>query len=204
MSPESELTPGARIEPRLVPCLCSGHTMNRDHRFGGRSANRATPAPLPPGSEVIVTQTVTVASGVVTDHFDHNSPEILRPRVARLDVHRMQVAATVRLCEPGMDGPLRATRVFSALPQALGELTVRLLHQARGGHDLALAPLLGELNTTRTLYPGTHLHVVYEIFPNDPGVWEGAAGDSVGPSQQGAIVTPPNSSMLGIQRLKTD
>ena len=30
-------------------------------------------------------------------------------------------------------------------------LTVRLVHQARRGHDLALAPLLEELNRTRTL-----------------------------------------------------
>ena len=33
------------------------------------------------------------------------------------------VTATVRLCEPGMARPLRATRQFSALPQGLGELT---------------------------------------------------------------------------------
>ncbi|MDE0625766.1 MAG: hypothetical protein OXH99_05155, partial [Bryobacterales bacterium] len=73
-----------------------------------------------------------------------------------------------------------------------GTLTVRLLHQAGRGHDLALAPLLEELNRTRTLYPGTSLRLVYEILPHDPGAGGGSAGDSAGPSQQGEIVTPRN------------
>ena len=138
MSPESKLTSVVRIEPRLVPCLRSGHTINRDDRFGGRSANRRTPALLPPGSGVIMTQTVTVTSGAVTDHFDHDSLEVLRPRVAGLDVHKMQVTATVRLCEPGMARPLRATREFSALAQGLGELTGWLL-----GHAVTAAAMEG-------------------------------------------------------------
>ncbi|MDE0627020.1 MAG: hypothetical protein OXH99_11530, partial [Bryobacterales bacterium] len=65
-----------------------------------------------------------------------------------------------------------------------GTLTVRLLHQARRGHDLALAPLLEELNRTRTLYPGTSLRLVYEILPDDPGAGEESDGDSAGPSQR--------------------
>ena len=63
VSSESKLTSVVRIKPRVVPSLCGGHTMNRDDRPGGRSANRATPAPLPPGSEVRMPQTVAVASG---------------------------------------------------------------------------------------------------------------------------------------------
>ena len=43
------------VEPRLVPCP-SGHTISRDDRRGGRSASRAAPAPLPPGSDAITTQ----------------------------------------------------------------------------------------------------------------------------------------------------
>ena len=85
-----------------------------------------------------MTQTVTVASGAVTDHFDHDSLEVLRPRVAGLDVHKMQVTATVRLCEPDMDRPLRATREFSALPQGLRELTGWLL-----GHAVTAAAMEG-------------------------------------------------------------
>ena len=49
---------------------------------------------------------------------------------------------------------------------AAGRLTVRLLHQASQGQDEALAPLLAELNQTRTLYPGTDLRLVYEILPS--------------------------------------
>ena len=72
-------------------------------------------------------QPVTLASGTVTDQFDHDSLEVIRPRVAGLDVHKMQVTATVRLCEPDIDRPLCATREFSALPRGLGELTGWLL-----------------------------------------------------------------------------
>lgn len=70
-----------------------------------------------------MSQTVGVASGAVTDQFDHDSLGDLRPSVAGLDVHTMQVTATVRLGEPEMDRPLPATREFSALPQGPGELT---------------------------------------------------------------------------------
>ena len=72
-------------------------------------------------------QPLTVASGTVKDHFDHDSLEVIRPRIAGLDVHRMEVTAIVRLCEPDMDRPQRATREFSALPQGRGELTGWLL-----------------------------------------------------------------------------
>ena len=94
---------------------------------------------------------------------------------------------------PGLSRPETARTLVKAMlcgdasivpdPSA-GTLTVRLLHQARRGHDLALAPLLEELNRTRTLYPGTSLRLVYEILPNDPGAGDGSDGDSAGPSQR--------------------
>ena len=74
-----------------------------------------------------MTQPAAAAQGAVTDHFDHGSLEVLRPRAAGLDVHKMRITATVRLCEPGMPRPLRATREFSALPPGLRELTGWLL-----------------------------------------------------------------------------
>lgn len=85
-----------------------------------------------------MTQPVTVASGAVADHFDPDSLEVLRPRVARLEAHEMQVEATVRLCEPGMDRPLRATREFSALPKGLCEPTGRCR-----GHAVPAAAIEG-------------------------------------------------------------
>ena len=63
-----------------------------------------------------MTQPVTVHSGVPKDHFDHDSLEVLRPRVAGVDVHKMQVRATMRLCEPDRSRPSRATRESSVLP----------------------------------------------------------------------------------------
>ena len=56
----------------------------------------------------------------------------------------------------------------SLLPDpAAGTLTVRLLHQASRAHDAALAPLLAELNATRTVFPGTQLRLVYELPSSD-------------------------------------
>ena len=72
----------------------------------------------------------------------------------------------------------------SIVPDPSAEtLTVWLLQQARRGHDLALAPLLDELNQIWTLYPGTNLRLVYEILPNDSG----AGGGSAGPSQRAKL-----------------
>ena len=85
-----------------------------------------------------MTQPTVVAQGAVTDHFDRDSLEVLRPRVAGLDVHKLAITATVRLCEPGMAQPLRATREFSALPRGLSDLTAWL-----GGHAVSAAAMEG-------------------------------------------------------------
>ena len=47
-------------------------------------------------------QPSVVARGAATDHFDRDSLEVLRPRVAGLDVRKLAITATVRLCEPGL------------------------------------------------------------------------------------------------------
>lgn len=57
-------------------------------------------------------------------------------------------------------------------------LTVRLLHRARRGYDFALAPLLEELDRTRTLYRATRLRLAHGILSKDPGAkYGGSAGD---------------------------
>ena len=95
----------------------------------------------------------------------------------RMIVYRAETARTLIKAMLSSDA--------SIVPDASAEtLTVRLLHQARRGHDLALAPLLEELNRTRTLYPWTNLRPVYEILPDDPGAGEGSDGNSAGPSQR--------------------
>ena len=102
--------------------------MNRDVRLSGRSQRQPTQAPLPPRSEVDTTHPFNVAQGAVTNHFDRNSSDVPRPRVAGLDVDKMQITTTARLCEFDMAQPPRPTREhFGVLPQGLGELTEWLL-----------------------------------------------------------------------------
>lgn len=51
---------------------------------------------------------------------------VIHARAAGLDVHKMQITATVRLARAGADAQMR-TRTFSALPSGLGELAAWLL-----------------------------------------------------------------------------
>ena len=94
---------------------------------------------------------------------------------------------------PGLSRPETARTLVKAMlsrdagivPDPSTEtLTVQLLHHTRRGHDLAMAPLLEELNRTQTLYPGASLRLIYEIHPHDPATGEGPAGDFADPSQQ--------------------
>ncbi len=64
-----------------------------------------------------MTHPVIVVPGAATDHFDQDSLDVPHPRVAGLDVHKMQITATVGLCEPGMARPLHATREW---PRRIG------------------------------------------------------------------------------------
>ena len=59
------------------------------------------------------------AAADAQDAFSPDTLDVLRPRVAGIDVHKMQVTATVRLCDPGCRQPQCATREFSALPGGL-------------------------------------------------------------------------------------
>ena len=80
---------------------------------------------------------------------------------------------------PELDSPATARSLLKALfrsdaslrpDPAAGTLTVRLLHLATRAQDQALAPLIEELNRTRTVFPGTQLRLVYEMLPCDrPG-----------------------------------
>ena len=83
---------------------------------------------------------------------------------------------------PGVSRPETActlnTALFrsdaSLLPNPVaGTLIVRVLHQANRGQDVAVAPLLEELNQTHTPFPGTDLRLVYEIVSADYGAVDG-------------------------------
>jgi hypothetical protein len=42
-------------------------------------------------------------------------------------------------------------------------LTVSLHHLTQAAHDQGIEHLLAELNATRTIFPGTHLTLVFKI-----------------------------------------
>ena len=75
---------------------------------------------------------------VDTDTLCTDDMHVVCARAAGLDVHKMQITATVRLCEAG-SGPARtATREFSALPDGLQAMT-DWLH----GHGVTAAAMEG-------------------------------------------------------------
>ena len=49
-----------------------------------------------------------------------------------------------------------------------GILRIQLLGLGSDACDRMLAPLIEELNATRTLYPGTELRLVYELAGDPP------------------------------------
>ena len=55
------------------------------------------------------------------DRLQPDEMHVVHPRAAGLDVHKMQITASVRLCQPG-GGVQCAARQFSALPAGLAEL----------------------------------------------------------------------------------
>ena len=93
----------------------------------------------------------------------------------RMLAYRAETSMAAALA-PQLDNPETARSLLKALfrsdasllpDPAAGTLTVRLLHQASRAHDAALAPLLAELNRTRTVFPGTQLRLVYEFPSSD-------------------------------------
>ena len=74
----------------------------------------------------------------VLEFVETDEMHVVEPRAAGLDVHKLQVTVTVRLCEPGGGLPLAATRQFSALPGGLRQLTAWLQ-----GHGVTAAAMEG-------------------------------------------------------------
>ncbi len=57
------------------------------------------------------------------DHFTIDAMHVAVPRAAGIDVHKMEVTASVRLCEPGQPDASMATRTFGTHPSTLRDLT---------------------------------------------------------------------------------
>ncbi len=70
--------------------------------------------------------------------IEHDLLHVVEARAAGLDVHKMQVTASVRLCEQAGQPPVCHTGEFSALPEGLGQLTDWLL-----GHGVSAAAMEG-------------------------------------------------------------
>ena len=94
----------------------------------------------------------------------------------RMIAYRAESAMALAVA-PELDSPDTARSLLKALfrsdaslrpDPAAGTLTVRLLHLSTRAQDQALAPLLEELNRTRTVFPGTQLRLVYEMPPSEP------------------------------------
>ena len=58
---------------------------------------------------------------------------VVRPRAAGLDVHKMEITATVRICQ-GEGEPVMETRCFSTLPSGLEQMVAWL-----SDHDIEAA-----------------------------------------------------------------
>ena len=78
--------------------------------------------------------TTTVGS---SDQLQPDKMHVVHARAAGLDVHKMQITASVRLCQPG-GGVESATREFSTVPAGLAALT-----QWLASHRVTAAALEG-------------------------------------------------------------
>ena len=98
-------------------------------------------------------------------------------QMLRMLAYRAETCMAAALA-PQLDNPETVRSLLKALfrseasllpDPAAGTLTVRLAHQASRAQDAALAPLLAELNHTRTVFPGTELRLIYELPSSDSG-----------------------------------
>ena len=72
------------------------------------------------------------------DHFTVDAMHVAVPRAAGIDVHKMELTATVRLCEPGCPDASMATRSFGTHPAQLAALAAWLQ-----GHRVEAATMEG-------------------------------------------------------------
>ena len=100
----------------------------------------------------------------------------------RMIAYRAETAMATAVA-PQLDNPDTARSLLKSLfrgdaslhpDEPAGTLTVRLLHQPTRAQDRALAPLLDELNRTRTVFPGTQLRLVYKTLSDDESCLTGS------------------------------
>lgn len=72
------------------------------------------------------------------DSFTVDAMHVAVPRAAGIDVHKMELTATVRLCSPGCPGAAMTTRTFGTNPPQLAALAAWL-----NGHAVEAATMEG-------------------------------------------------------------
>ena len=93
--------------------------------------------------------------------------------VVRMIAYRAETRMMAPVVAAGQETecPQAAARTGAAniIPEpAPGILRVQLLGLGNDACDRMLAPLIEELNATRTIYPGTELRLVYEMAVDSP------------------------------------
>ena len=99
--------------------------------------------------------------------------DVVRMIAYRAETRMMVPVITTQGNKPNARRLLRALLTSDAniIPQpAKGILRIQLLGLGSDACDRMLAPLVEELNATRTIYPGTDLRLVYELAGDPPPV----------------------------------
>ena len=97
--------------------------------------------------------------------------DLVRMIAYRAETRMMAPVITTQGKKPNARRLLRALLTSDAniIPQpAQGILCIQLLGLGSDACDRMLAPLVEELNATRTIYPGTDLRLVYELAGDPP------------------------------------
>ena len=58
-----------------------------------------------------------------------DTPHVVHPRAAGVDVHKMQITVSIRICAPGGGEPQIETRTFEALPSGVDEMVAWMLER---------------------------------------------------------------------------
>jgi len=119
--PEYNLVPAVGSEPRIVPGPCA------------LDARQNAPHPLRvrvPSDRLVRLRYSCEARG---ETMKTDSLHVVHARAAGLDIHKMQITVSLRICAPGGGEPRIDTRTFEALPSGLDEMVGWMLDQEVDG-----------------------------------------------------------------------
>ena len=91
----------------------------------------------------------------ITETVCSDALHVVEPRAAGLDVHKLQVTASIRLCDPGGGPPASATREFGTTPAGLCAMTDLLLENGVEAAALEAGASSGRRPTRPAKRPGS-------------------------------------------------